>query len=282
MFIIPEFNPQLTSNNNPLASSASNIITYQGRIRTLYDALLILEATRLDILPTINRRLTPPERSQYIKPNTVFVWNETKCGMKRWTDGKLWSASKVYHGQFLIYRQLTKDKEVDPNGLIKQSFSVVNKQNHRLHLICYYTNDESFVTGKVGRRKRRRMEDYFSGSSSEEEEDPAFKGVSIPSEDPRLKNLQLTSDIYPDNLVGDLPKLKRPKSRSAEPSQLPTPPASTNTTPGVPDAKPLAHKPQPTPLQKPQITLPVPSAPGFRSQYSHDETSALLSLDRAF
>lgn len=277
-----------------MALVASNIITYQGRIRTLYDALLILEATRLDMLPTINRRLTPPERSQYIKPNTVFVWNETKCGMRRWTDGKLWLALKVYHGQFLIYKQLTKDKEIDPNGLVKQLFLVVNKQNHRLHLICYYKNDEMATTR---RRKRRRVADSYllPEALDDDYDDPAFRGVAVPLEDEKFDKLEILNKIYPDNLVDELPRRRNMRKRQVQ--QLPTPPSLVNTSPGVsempPSVNPVSRHPLPMPavplaqpmpmhLLVPLQTLPVPLAPGYRSQYTMMETRTLLVLDRAF
>ncbi|CAN3371674.1 hypothetical protein DIURU_001821 [Diutina rugosa] len=259
MFIIPEFNPQLDSHDSPLASVAANIITYQGRIRNVYDALLILEGTRLDILPTINRRLTPPERQQYIKPNTIFVWNETKCGMKRWTDGKLWSASKVYHGQFLIYKQLDKDKNVMPNGLIKQSFSVVNKLNHRLHLICYYRHDDQ---APPRRRKRRRVAASASGEASsassesddaDDDDEISFPGVSVPSEDERLAHLELSREIYSDTLLAEVPK-RRKSRRPASASALSVPSSSASTA-----ATPASVAPTTTPMSSTQTTTPMSS-----------------------
>lgn len=237
MFIIPEFNPQLDSHDLPLALVAANIITYQGRIRNVYDALLILEGTRLDILPTINRRLTPPERQQYIKPNTIFVWNETKCGMKRWTDGKLWLALKVYHGQFLIYKQLDKDKNVMPHGLIKQLFLVVNKLNHRLHLICYYRHDDQ---APPRRRKRRRLAALMAlvGEAllallelddADDDDEISFPGVSVPSEDERLAHLELLREIYSDTLLAEVPK--RRKSRRPALALALVPPLAALTAP---------------------------------------------------
>lgn len=117
-------------------SSGSHNETYHGLILTLQDALLVLEATRLNILPKVKRRLDDVER-KLINAGSVFAWNETECGMKRWTDGRNWLASKV-KGPFLTYQEQDSARNVKPNGLVKQSFSLATKQNEKFHLIAYY------------------------------------------------------------------------------------------------------------------------------------------------
>lgn len=175
MFIIPEFN----------ASQIGNVETYKGRITCLKDALLILEGTRLGLLPKIKRRLNEVER-QYIVANTVFAWNETECGMKRWTDGKNWLASKV-HGSFLVYKELDSKRKVKKNGLIKQSFSLTTKQNQKIHLI------------------------YYAPMNEDTDED---KKARIPSCDPKLKDLNLKANIYHDSLLCNDSKVESRRATS--------------------------------------------------------------------
>lgn len=135
---------------------------------TIRDALILLEATRIGMIPRVKRRLNGLER-KYIRPNSVFAWNETECGMKRWTDGKNWSPSKV-SGPFLIYRELDDNKNIKSDSLIKQSFSVITKQGQKLHLISY----------------------YLSGSQDKN---------STPSNNPNFSSIQLTLQVYPDHLL---------------------------------------------------------------------------------
>jgi hypothetical protein len=78
--------------------------TYTGHVRTPQDAILLFEATRIGLLPRVQRRLSEKERQQ-IKSGSVFVWDEREAGMRRWTDGKSWSASRV-SGSFLTYREM--------------------------------------------------------------------------------------------------------------------------------------------------------------------------------
>ncbi|KAL1836159.1 hypothetical protein VTJ49DRAFT_5485 [Mycothermus thermophilus] len=143
--------------------------TYYGAVRSPADAIKLFEACRLGLLPRVQRRLSEKER-QAIRSGSVFVWDEREAGMRRWTDGKSWSASRV-SGSFLTYREMEgkrgnafggsrrgagktpdsgrgSDEDQDdgepdgyrykPDGLTKQSFSITNSAGQHLHLIAYY------------------------------------------------------------------------------------------------------------------------------------------------
>src|SRR3954464_327882 len=140
--------------------------TYHGHVRTPADAIKLFEACRLGLLPRVQRRLSEKER-QAIRSGSVFVWDEREAGMRRWTDGKSWSASRVA-GSFLTYREMegkrgngfgggrraagkTPDsgcgsdedhEDGEPegyrykaDGLLKQSFSITTSNGQHLHLI---------------------------------------------------------------------------------------------------------------------------------------------------
>ncbi|EDU41464.1 cAMP-independent regulatory protein pac2 [Pyrenophora tritici-repentis Pt-1C-BFP] len=150
--------------------------TYHGHVRTPNDAIILFEACRIGILPRVQRRLSEKERQQ-IKSGSVFVWDEREAGMRRWTDGKSWSASRV-SGSFLTYREMegkrggsavpaapvakrasgkspdgssNGDSEGEgpdgyrykPDGLMKQSFSITTQSGQHLHLISYYSRSNS-------------------------------------------------------------------------------------------------------------------------------------------
>lgn len=174
------------------------IETYFGHIATPADAIKLFEACRQGDLPRVQRRLSEKER-QEIRPGSVFVWDEREAGMRRWTDGKSWSASRVA-GSFLTYREMegkrgngfgggsratgkTPDSgrgsdedrdEAEPDGyrykadgLIKQSFSITTTQGHHLHLIAYYTR--------------------FSNN------------LKQPTSDPRLSHIVPEKGLYPES-----------------------------------------------------------------------------------
>ncbi|KAK0524715.1 Gluconate transport-inducing protein [Tilletia horrida] len=155
--------------------------TYIGHIKTAVDAILLLSAcdhsvvtgkalagTEVELaddgLPRprrVTRRLLDGERASLIHSGSIFVWDEKEAGMRRWTDGRCWSASRV-SGCFLTYRELEGKKKTPaqaaliaaqtgkPNtggtsntykldGLIKQSFSITTLTGRKLHIISYYT-----------------------------------------------------------------------------------------------------------------------------------------------
>ncbi|KAI9485807.1 MAG: Gti1/Pac2 family-domain-containing protein [Benjaminiella poitrasii] len=78
--------------------------TFHGFIETTTDALLIFEACQRGILPKVTRRLQDRERNN-IRSGAVYVFDERESGIRRWTDGFVWSPSRIL-GNFLIYREL--------------------------------------------------------------------------------------------------------------------------------------------------------------------------------
>lgn len=73
---------------------------WSGWIETTGDALLILEAARRGLIPRVTRRLVDSERKM-ITSGSVFVFDEDESGIKRWTDGFVWSPSRIL-GNFLV------------------------------------------------------------------------------------------------------------------------------------------------------------------------------------
>ena len=56
-------------------------------------------------------RLSQAERTAYIKSGSVFVWEESddELGLKRWTDGRFWSQSRMRE-PFLFYEERVVDR----------------------------------------------------------------------------------------------------------------------------------------------------------------------------
>ncbi|KAF1802425.1 Gti1/Pac2 family-domain-containing protein [Mucor lusitanicus] len=103
--------------------------TFHGYIESTQDVLLIFEGCRRGLLPRICRRLQERERKM-IRSGSIFVFDERESGIKRWTDGRVWSPSRIL-GNFLIYRELDKkagEKKSAPmnstNTTDRRSFSI--------------------------------------------------------------------------------------------------------------------------------------------------------------
>ena len=183
--------------------------TYYGQVRTTADAIILFEACRIGLLPRVQRRFSERER-QRVRSGSVFVWGEHEAGMKRWTDGKSWSPSRV-SGSFLTYREMesklddssvpqnsvsitgtypksTRGNDDDrggadrdpggfrykPDGLTKQSFSITTSTGHRLHLIGYYSRSNPLATS-----------------------------MQQPTADPALRHILPQKGLYPESAVND-------------------------------------------------------------------------------
>lgn len=181
--------------------------TYHGYVRNPADAIKLFEACRLGLLPRVQRRLSEKER-QSIRSGSVFVWDEREAGMRRWTDGKSWSASRV-SGSFLTYREMegkrgggfgttttrrtngkspdsgrTSDEDIDDNepegyrykadGLMKQSFSITTSSGQHLHLISYYARPQ-----------------------------PGQPEMQQPTNDASLRNVVPVKGMYPESSMGE-------------------------------------------------------------------------------
>ena len=180
--------------------------TYHGLVKSPNDAIILFEACRLGNLPRVQRRLSEKER-QAIKSGSVFVWDEKEAGMRRWTDGKSWSASRVA-GSFLTYREMEgkrgnssfsspmqtsktngdgEDGGADgpdgyrykADGLIKQSFSISTSTGQHLHLISYHSRFDT-SNGKLKQ----------------------------PTQDPELRHIRPQKGLYPESVHdGGTPQL---------------------------------------------------------------------------
>lgn len=66
-------------------------------VRDAQDAHTVFEAVRKGLLRPVERRLNELERSTCIHSGAVFVWEESDddAGLRRWTDGRVWSQSRM-------------------------------------------------------------------------------------------------------------------------------------------------------------------------------------------
>ena len=247
-------------------SGLSDMETYNGHVRTPADAIILFEACRLGLLPRVQRRLSEKER-QSIKSGSVFVWDEREAGMRRWTDGKSWSASRV-SGSFLTYREMegkrggnnfgpplaavsragktpdsTRGSDSDlemggedgpdgyrykPDGLMKQSFSITTSSGNHLHLISYYSRSH-----------------------------PAASNLNSPTSDPQLRHIRPQKGMYPESTVHEhqnIPAVTRSPMISAPFSTVPQ--MAGYARQGPPQWSPHynGYGWAPPPMQQPQAT----------------------------
>jgi Gti1/Pac2 family transcription factor len=84
-----------------MTTSSPEVKHFIGYVETTLHALRLIYAARQGVIPRITRRLIDAERKNLIKTGAVFVFGVEESGIKRWTDGLLWSGSRIM-GNFLV------------------------------------------------------------------------------------------------------------------------------------------------------------------------------------
>lgn len=88
-------------------TSNPDVPPFIGYVETTVNALRLIHAARQGVIPRITRRLNDSERRTMIKSGAVFVFCVQESQIKRWTDGLLWSPSRIV-GNFLVYREINE------------------------------------------------------------------------------------------------------------------------------------------------------------------------------
>ncbi|RKO99621.1 hypothetical protein CXG81DRAFT_3260, partial [Caulochytrium protostelioides] len=119
-------------------------------VETTVDALVLFQAARQGLVARASRRLVHAEKTA-LASGATFIYDEEGSGIRRWTDGRLWSPSRILDN-FLIYRELDQKmtrqeggalRRITPGsrsrsrrGLLKRTFSV-QIDGHCWHLVNY-------------------------------------------------------------------------------------------------------------------------------------------------
>ncbi|QDS71721.1 hypothetical protein FKW77_008655 [Venturia effusa] len=234
--------------------------TYHGKVQTPQDAIILFEACRLGLTPRVQRRLSEKERQQ-IKSGSVFVWDEREAGMRRWTDGKSWSASRV-SGSFLTYREMEGKRggpgappaATPPASLRKSSSGTRSPGNSN------NGGSDEEEEGPDGYRYKPDglMKQSFSITTQDGRHlhlisyfarNPSLP-LKQPTTDPALRNIVPQKGMYPDAAVNEVTNI-----------------------PAVTRGPLVATSPQPSAHPHPQphmfVAYPYPPPPGYSAGPIH-------------
>ncbi|KAI9321421.1 Gti1/Pac2 family-domain-containing protein [Dichotomocladium elegans] len=169
--------------------------SFHGYIETTRDSLLIFEACRRGLIPRVNRRLQEKDRD-LVQSGAVFCFDENESGIKRWTDGLVWSPSRIL-GNFLVYRELDKrSSQSDDEMSRKGTHNPSNRQQERA-LVGSLTNSYRFrVDGLI----KKSMSLTVNGVSQHlvsyyTKEDVLRRRLSTPSTIPGLRALEISPEL---------------------------------------------------------------------------------------
>ncbi|EJT51610.1 hypothetical protein A1Q1_07160 [Trichosporon asahii var. asahii CBS 2479] len=213
------------------------------------DAIHILEAVRLGLVPRVTRRLTGHERS-LIRPGTVWVWEEEETNMRRWTDGRRWGASRVGGGGFLVYTESSDSlsppppsrpdspsyqggsQSYYPNGGGRDGQS--STPPRRPEPLVKQTYSTSMTHPQTGKVKKFHVVAY---SSKRNPQGDGANPLPLPQQLPNLAHIKIVPGIWPDweTRRDDYGVRRAPSTPHSHGSHLPLPPVGH---PGHPHAPP--------------------------------------------
>ncbi|KNE58842.1 hypothetical protein AMAG_04386 [Allomyces macrogynus ATCC 38327] len=98
-----------------MQSAPNAMETWFGFIRSIDDAVTVVEAARTGYLPRVTRRLTEDERMVLIRSGSVFVFEESESQVRRWADSRNWSSSRM-KSFFLIYQEQEGPRSAPATG----------------------------------------------------------------------------------------------------------------------------------------------------------------------
>lgn len=231
--------------------------SYYGHVRSQLDAILLFEACRLGLLPRIRRRLSERERLE-ISSGKIYIWDEQEAGMRRWTDGKSWSASRV-SGAFLSYREMDTTRRASPE--VEDSENISGKRalessdnsppggNNGFSMIAKRrkkapaTEDPNIEETEEGYRYKKNglNKQSFSITTSTNlklhlisyycKDDLASGKLIQPCMDAKLKNIVIPVYLYPDAPPGGGMAVPALTNVPLEPhrNSITTPPGSTSS-----------------------------------------------------
>lgn len=134
--------------------------TWHGYCDTTQDAMYLFEACLQGRLPHIPRRPQDREKDGLIKSGSIFIYEENASGIKRWTDGKNWSPSRIL-GNYLLYREVNDN--IDPKDKKKAKKGRRGKQE----------SIDGRTSGHSSPCSRRSSEGFANGSVSSDANGPA-------------------------------------------------------------------------------------------------------------
>ncbi|KAJ2743813.1 Global transcription regulator sge1 [Coemansia sp. BCRC 34301] len=140
-----------TSPGEVVVGGPSACFTVTGlKVTSTRDAMMIFEACRRGVLPRVVRRLHDNEK-QAIDAGTVVVFDEREAKMKRWTDGRLWTPSRIVNN-FLLYRELQQKMQPGQEGAAEVGRWTRNARSR--HPGSYGSSKGVFVPKEHGLIKR--------------------------------------------------------------------------------------------------------------------------------
>ncbi|KAI1816236.1 Gti1/Pac2 family-domain-containing protein [Poronia punctata] len=131
--------------------------SFIGFLETTMDSLLLIEAAMQGRIPVAFRRPSEAERPRCYQSGHVFYFEEESSKLQRWTDGVMWSASRILT-HYLVYREVIQTK----NGKSKKKSAAKGKSTAPVTgLKARITTDPRYIVQEADRKIIASLIDTF-------------------------------------------------------------------------------------------------------------------------
>ncbi|KAK7693820.1 hypothetical protein QCA50_003392 [Cerrena zonata] len=203
-------------------------------VRDARDAHTVFEAVRHGHLRAVVRRLNELERSAYIQSGSIFVWEESEdeMGLKRWTDGKVWSGSRMRE-PYLFYDEKVADDSssaMDHNPKSTYRFVDGPSRTWSSSAQSHYERSDHHPTGLVKQAYSAWIMESVSAKPRKWHLTAYFTYADLPSiptvdQDPLLSRISVPPGIYKSGKARSRASDATPPSPSPSHSSRPSSPA---------------------------------------------------------
>ncbi|TCD66194.1 hypothetical protein EIP91_001688 [Steccherinum ochraceum] len=226
-------------------------------VRDSRDAHTVFEAVRRGLLKPVVRRLNELERTSYIRSGALFVWEESddEMGLKRWTDGKVWSGSRMREPYLFYDEKVASDELLPETTAPKCTYRFVDgpSRTWASSAQSHFERSDHHPSGLVKQAYSAWVLDSVDAKPRKWHLTAYFTYADLPSipvidQDPILRTVSVPAGIY-----------KSGKARSRTSDTICGTPPSTATPPSRPSSPAYRHTAGHTsssPMRKDQVVLP--------------------------
>ncbi|KAI0306415.1 Gti1/Pac2 family-domain-containing protein [Multifurca ochricompacta] len=174
-------------------------------VRDAHDAHIVFEAVRQGLLRPVTRRLNEVERSMYITSGAIFVWEESDddLGLKRWTDGRVWSQSRMREPYLFYDEKLPSDDTrtsdhasrssgnfrfvdgIARSGPISPALSHYDRSEHHPLGLVKQAYSAWVLENLEAKPRKWHLTAYFTYADLHQiptiDQDPVLRGVTVPA-----------------------------------------------------------------------------------------------------
>ncbi|KZT09723.1 uncharacterized protein LAESUDRAFT_810689 [Laetiporus sulphureus 93-53] len=203
-------------------------------LRDARDAHTVFEAVRQSLLRPVKRRLNETERQLYIKSGSIFVWEESEeeSGLRRWTDGRIWSQSRMRE-PYLFYDEKVSSNEDSGGQSLRSAYRFVEGPSRiwTSSAQSHYERSDHHPTGLV---KQAYSAWVFTSPNAEPRKwhlTAYFTYADLPKiptidQDPMLRRLVVPQGVY---------KSAKSRSRNADTARTANSLSARSSSPAVPE-----------------------------------------------